>query len=287
MRVIAFSTIRAFIDRQPSTAPALLRWNEIMRRATFETLSSVQAAFPKAEVLNADRVRFEVAGGQYRLIAAFDFEKQIVFVKFLGTHGEDDAVDAKTVARFLESAMEIMPIDSDADHRAALVEIDRLWGAARGTPAGDKLDVLVTLVSAYEDKRYPIPPVDPIAILEYAITEMGRSQGELAALLGSRARASENPEPKAGLEPRPDPYDQRGMAPADRPPRRALSPGEGRSVSAGSASAEGDRRRRPRLETRSRDRAAGFRKHEGRPTPTDERPSQTAIGTISGRWRRA
>ena len=63
-------------------------------------MSEVQAAFPKAKVLNGDRVRFEIAGGQFRLIAAFDFEKQIVFVKFLGTHAEYDAIDALTVSQF-------------------------------------------------------------------------------------------------------------------------------------------------------------------------------------------
>jgi mRNA interferase HigB len=51
-------------------------------------------------VLNRDRVRFEVAGGDYRLIAAFDFRRQIAFVKFVGTHDEYDAIDALTVARF-------------------------------------------------------------------------------------------------------------------------------------------------------------------------------------------
>jgi mRNA interferase HigB len=49
-------------------------------------------------VLNRDRVRFEVAGGDYRLIAAFDFRRQIAFVKFVGTHDEYDAIDALTVA---------------------------------------------------------------------------------------------------------------------------------------------------------------------------------------------
>jgi mRNA interferase HigB len=59
-----------------------------------------RAQTPKAKVLNRDRVRFEVGGGNYRLIASFDFRRQIVFVKFVGTHAEYDAIDALTVARF-------------------------------------------------------------------------------------------------------------------------------------------------------------------------------------------
>ena len=55
------------------------------------------ATFPKAKTLNAERVRFEVAGGSYRLIAAFDFRRQIAYVKFIGTHAEYDAIDAPTV----------------------------------------------------------------------------------------------------------------------------------------------------------------------------------------------
>jgi mRNA interferase HigB len=51
-------------------------------------------------VLNRDRVRFEVAGGNYRLVAAFDFRRQIVFVKFVGSHAEYDVIDALTVAKF-------------------------------------------------------------------------------------------------------------------------------------------------------------------------------------------
>jgi len=67
------------------------------------TTSSCRTASPvspKAKVLNRDRARFEVAGGNYRLIASFDFRRQIVFVKFIGTHAEYDAIDPLTVARF-------------------------------------------------------------------------------------------------------------------------------------------------------------------------------------------
>jgi hypothetical protein len=63
-------------------------------------LHDIRRASPKAKVLNRDRVRFEVAGGNYRLIASFDLCRQIVFVKFIGTHAEYDAIDALTVARF-------------------------------------------------------------------------------------------------------------------------------------------------------------------------------------------
>ena len=90
--------------------------------------------------------------------------------------------------------MEIRPIRTDEDHRAALAEIESLWGAEDGTEAGDKLDVLVMLVEAYETKRWPPEPdsnFDPIDVLRFAIDEWGHTQVELAELLGSRSRASE------------------------------------------------------------------------------------------------
>src|SRR5580700_7649264 len=93
-----------------------------------------------------------------------------------------------------EDAMTIRPIRTDADHRAALAEIEKLWGAASGTPEGDKLDVLATLVETYEERRWPLPSrrrFDPIDVLRYAIEELGHSQAELADILGSRSRASE------------------------------------------------------------------------------------------------
>lgn len=87
--------------------------------------------------------------------------------------------------------MDIRPIRTDAGLTEALQEIDRLWGAAVGTPEGDKLDVLATLAEAYERANHPVPESDPVEILHFAIGEMGRSQAGLAELLGSRPHASE------------------------------------------------------------------------------------------------
>jgi len=90
--------------------------------------------------------------------------------------------------------MDIRPIRTDEDHRAALAEIDRLWGAAAGTADGDKLDILTMLVEAYEDRHWPLRNrrrFDPVDVLHYAINELGHTQAELAKIIGSRARASE------------------------------------------------------------------------------------------------
>src|ERR1700758_5107622 len=90
--------------------------------------------------------------------------------------------------------MDIRPIRTDEDHRAALAEIEVCWGAPEGTEEGDKLEILIALVERYEAKRWPIETgqnFDPIDVLHYAIEELGHSQGELAKLLGSRSRASE------------------------------------------------------------------------------------------------
>lgn len=62
--------------------------------------------------------------------------------------------------------MDIQPIKTDADHEQALREIERFWNAEPGTPDGDKLDVLVTLVEAYENEHRPIEPLNPIEAIE-------------------------------------------------------------------------------------------------------------------------
>lgn len=87
--------------------------------------------------------------------------------------------------------MEIRPIRTDADHEAALREIDRLWGSAPGTDDGDRLDVLATLVERYEETRWPIPRSTPREVLKFMMEQNDRSQTDLANLLGSRSRASE------------------------------------------------------------------------------------------------
>lgn len=63
-------------------------------------MDDVQRAAPKSKVLNRERARFEVAGGNYRLVVAFDFRRQVAFVKFIGTHAEYDRIDALTVWQF-------------------------------------------------------------------------------------------------------------------------------------------------------------------------------------------
>jgi antitoxin component HigA of HigAB toxin-antitoxin module len=90
--------------------------------------------------------------------------------------------------------MDVRPIRTEDDYRAALAEIDALWGAPQGTAEGDKLDVLVALVESYEAQHWPIEldeSFDPIEVLQHAIDECGHTKAELAVLLGSHSVASE------------------------------------------------------------------------------------------------
>jgi HTH-type transcriptional regulator / antitoxin HigA len=86
--------------------------------------------------------------------------------------------------------VDIRPIKTDQDHRAAIEEIERLWGAAEGTPEGDRLDILATLVDAYEDQRWPVADLDPVEAIEAAMAHEGRTRADLAALIG-QSRATE------------------------------------------------------------------------------------------------
>ena len=86
---------------------------------------------------------------------------------------------------------QIRPIKTDADYEAALAKIERLFDVEPDTSAGDMLEVLVTLVEAYESKHYPIPLPDPIEAIKYHVESRGLLRRDLEPFIGSRFRVSE------------------------------------------------------------------------------------------------
>jgi HTH-type transcriptional regulator/antitoxin HigA len=89
------------------------------------------------------------------------------------------------------NSMEIRPIRTDDDYQAALAEIERLFDIDPGSPQADRLDVLTTLVEAYEARHFPIPAPDPIEAIRYYLESRGLSPRDLEPYLGSRARVAE------------------------------------------------------------------------------------------------
>lgn len=87
--------------------------------------------------------------------------------------------------------MDIRPIKTKKDHAQALKRIEGLMSAKANTPDGDELDVLVTLVEAYEVKHYTIEAPDPIAAIQHRMEAMGMERKDLVPLLGSKSRVSE------------------------------------------------------------------------------------------------
>lgn len=85
----------------------------------------------------------------------------------------------------------VRPIRNETDYDATLGRIDRLMDAAPGSAEGDLLDVLVTLVEAYEEKRWRIEPPDPIDAIKMRLEQRGLTRKHLEKLLGSGGRVSE------------------------------------------------------------------------------------------------
>ena len=86
---------------------------------------------------------------------------------------------------------DLKPIRSEEDYEAALAEIGRLWGAKSGTSRGDRLEVLATLVDAYEAEHHPMDPPDPIEAIKFRMEQQGLTRKDLERLLGTRTRVSE------------------------------------------------------------------------------------------------
>jgi HTH-type transcriptional regulator/antitoxin HigA len=94
---------------------------------------------------------------------------------------------------------EVRPIRTKRDYAAALKKFDRLWGAKAGTREGDRLDVLATLIDAYEAEHFPMDPPDPIEAIKFRMEQQGLTRRDLEEIIGTRTRIAEVLNRKRGL----------------------------------------------------------------------------------------
>ena len=88
-------------------------------------------------------------------------------------------------------AAEVRPIRTKRDYETALKEVERLWGAKAGTPDGDRLDVLATLIDAYETEHHPMDPPDPSEAIKFRMEQQGLTRRDLEEIIGTRTRIAE------------------------------------------------------------------------------------------------
>lgn len=87
--------------------------------------------------------------------------------------------------------MDMKPIKDDADYERALRRVEQLWAATKGSPEGDELEVLVTLIEAYENQHYPMDLPDPIEAIKFRLEQEGRDPRSLIGVIGQRTRVYE------------------------------------------------------------------------------------------------
>jgi mRNA interferase HigB len=100
MRLIARSTVLDYAAKHPTATAALSHWLTVVKEARWATTAEAAEAFSKAKSVGGHRIRYDLVGGDYRLIVAFDFRRQIAFGKFIGTRAEYDRIDAETIEQF-------------------------------------------------------------------------------------------------------------------------------------------------------------------------------------------
>lgn len=103
MRIIARRTLRAFVESragrrdQPALRAALDDWFAEVSQARWRSTADVKRLYATASVVTAERIVFNIKGNDYRLVVSVDFEKGIVWIKWIGTHEEYDRIDVREV----------------------------------------------------------------------------------------------------------------------------------------------------------------------------------------------
>jgi mRNA interferase HigB len=96
-RIFAKSTLREYWQIHPDSEQYLKTWYDIAMSSNWKTPNDVKQTYSTASILKDSRIVFNIKGNTYRLVAKFNFEKQWIFIRFVGTHAEYDQIDANTI----------------------------------------------------------------------------------------------------------------------------------------------------------------------------------------------
>lgn len=97
MRIIAIKKLKEFIDKYPDSQASIQEWIKKMSKASYKTPQEVVSDYKGADFVGNSRIIFNIARNKYRMVVAFRYDKQIGWIKFIGTHTEYDKIDAKTI----------------------------------------------------------------------------------------------------------------------------------------------------------------------------------------------
>ena len=97
MRIIARSTLRKFWERHPDAKSSLESWYERARRDVWDTPANLKEQYPRASTVGSNRAVFRLKGNDYRLVVEINYERRIIYIRFIGTHAEYDRVDVQEV----------------------------------------------------------------------------------------------------------------------------------------------------------------------------------------------
>ncbi|MEA4936693.1 MAG: type II toxin-antitoxin system HigB family toxin [Paludibacter sp.] len=96
-RIFSKGTLRLFWEKYPDAEQYLKTWYETAINADWRSPTDIKSSYVNASILKSQRIVFNIKGNTYRLIAKFNFEKQWIFIRFIGTHKEYDKIDANTI----------------------------------------------------------------------------------------------------------------------------------------------------------------------------------------------
>jgi mRNA interferase HigB len=100
VRVIALSTLKAFVDRSPTYADGrepVMAWFRQVRSADWATAADVKRSIRTASILKGGRIAFNLAGDEYRIVVWINYPYRVVYIRFIGTHRRYDHIDAQTI----------------------------------------------------------------------------------------------------------------------------------------------------------------------------------------------
>jgi len=193
VRVFSRATLQAFWNAHPDVEGPLRAWFDEVEKANWAGPQDIRARYRSADFVANDRVIFNIRGNNYRLIVHVSYRFHAVYIRFIGTNVVYDKSTLRRSSQPQGDAMNIRPIKTAEDHAWGLREIEKGMsdGTQPGTPEGDRLEVIMTLVEAYERQHHAIAPADPIEAIKFRMEQGKLSTTDLLSIFGTRGRASE------------------------------------------------------------------------------------------------